>query len=136
MPSEFSALAGRRILAIDDFVGITSLLKDLFEAHGASVVSANTGASAMLLAQMGVFDLVILDLVMPRPNGWDVLELLRRQRPELLARTIVLTGNHFNEDTVRRIAAQNLPAIYKPFDLDDLRRTSCEVLSRDHIAAA
>ena len=137
MDSQWSTLAGKRILVVDDSREITRLLADVLESHGADVTTVNSGGDAMVCLHFGRFDLVILDLVMPEIGGWQVLDFLRRVRPELSTRTIILTAYCYDRQSVRRMESVSLPKLFKPFNLDTLCSTACRVLaSANHPAAA
>jgi len=131
MCADYQALAGRRVLVVDDSPAITSLMKEVFASCGASVFVANDGRQAMLRIQLEPYDLVLLDLKMPAPDGWQVLRFMRRVRSELVGRTILLTGDRYGQDTLRGIDTAALPAVYKPFDVSRLREVACDVLSAD-----
>ncbi len=130
MKDEFRSLAGKRVLIVDDSPHITMLLRDVFGSCGATVAVANSGRDAMVQLQVDSFDLMLLDLVMPEPDGWEVLRFARQIKPDLLERTVLLTGDRYNRHTVRDICDAELPAVFKPFALDDLRAAACDTLFR------
>ncbi len=66
-----------RILLADDDIELCEMLKEYLSAEGFTVVTAHDGETALAKAQAGTFDLVILDVMMPRKNGFDVLRELR-----------------------------------------------------------
>ncbi len=127
--SQHAPLAGRRILIVDDSRQITSLLRDVFASCEARTTGVNNGQTAMVQLQLGAFDLVLLDLVMPAPDGWDVLRFMRSVQPGLLERTILLTGDRYHCGPVRHIGETDIPVVYKPFDVYELRSIACEVLA-------
>jgi len=128
MQNKFHALTGRKILIVDHSTLITSLLSDVFGACGAFVSKANSGQEAMFLIRLENFELVLLDPVMPPPNGWDLLQFMRRIKPELPAKTILLTCDRYGKDASRAIAQAKMPVVYKPFNIDKLRSLACDVL--------
>ncbi|MDP6545895.1 MAG: response regulator [Phycisphaerae bacterium] len=122
MSDSFSVLRDRRILVVDDSVQITSLLDEVFTHCGSTVVTANSGQDAMVMLASESFDLVILDLIMPRPDGRDVLVFMRQARPEILPRTLLLTGDRYhNNSALSGIDESEIQILYKPFDLSLLR---------------
>ena len=123
-----NTLSGRRVLVVDDSVGITSLLKEVFTDADASVTVANEGEQAMRCIVEERFDLVILDLIMPKPDGWDVLERIHRQRPELLRRTLVLTGDRYRPTARQLRDGEGVEMLYKPFDIEELRLKAAAML--------
>ena len=70
-------LNGKRVLVVDDSPEMTSLLAEVFADAGARVTQANRGQDAMDLLAADRFDLVLMDLTMPQPDGWRVLRFVR-----------------------------------------------------------
>src|SRR4051812_10151494 len=68
-----------RILLIEDEPGLVLTLTDLLEAEGYSVVTANDGPSGLAKATGEQFDAIILDVMLPGKNGFDVCKEIRRQ---------------------------------------------------------
>ena len=66
-----------KVLTIDDDSSMTELLGILLRRHGMQVISCNDGARGIELARIENPDLVILDLVMPGTDGWQVCKALR-----------------------------------------------------------
>ena len=128
MNERFEALANKNVLIVDDSIQITSLLFDIFSSCDALVTSANNGRSAMVLVQINDFDLILLDIVMPDPNGWDVLRFIQSLSPHMLEKTILITGHQYNEQTIRYLNNTSAMVIYKPFDVDILRAAACDIL--------
>jgi DNA-binding response OmpR family regulator len=121
MSGSFSILRGRRILVVDDSVQITSLLDEVFTQCGSAVVPVNSGTEALGLLRSDEFDLVILDLIMPPPDGRDILGFMREAKPETLGRTLMLTGDRYHDNAVIGIDDAEIQVIYKPFDISLLR---------------
>lgn len=132
MNSSFNAdpFRGKRILALDDSPEITLLIRQLFDACGASVDCIGDGSEAMALLQMEFYDLILLDLVMPRPDGWDVLSFLQQMQPECVDRTILLTGGQCPGDRVHVRGGKTVPVVYKPFRLETLQQTALRRMQR------
>jgi two-component system, cell cycle response regulator len=68
-----------RILVVDDVAQNVHLLEAVLEAHGYDVVSATDGQTALELAVSAKPDLVLLDVMMPQPDGYAVCRRLRAQ---------------------------------------------------------
>lgn len=66
-----------RILLADDDVELCDMLKEYLAAEGFALVSAYDGQTALEMARGSAFDLIILDVMMPRKNGFEVLRDLR-----------------------------------------------------------
>jgi two-component system response regulator CpxR len=66
------------ILLVDDDTELCEMLKQYLEAEGFSVTTVHDGEQALVSVRTGDFDLVLLDVMMPVMNGFDVLRELRR----------------------------------------------------------
>jgi len=105
------------ILAIDDDSDILQLEKKLLESEGYDVILAADGVYGMELFEEMKPDLVLLDILMPGPDGYQVLELIRQQSR---VPVIMVTGVR-QVDTIAR--ALNLGAddyVMKPFKPGEL----------------
>ena len=86
-----------RILLIDDDETLCALLGEYLEGEGFEVVSAHDGPQGIRLAAQGDWDAVVLDVMLPGMNGFDVL---KRIRPGLDAPVLMLTARGEDTDTV------------------------------------
>jgi two-component system OmpR family response regulator len=123
-------MAGRRILVVDDSREIASLIEDILCDDGAEVRTAHTGSEAMVLLGGEEFDALLLDLTMPKPDGWDVLEFIRKTVPRMFVRTAILTGMCYDRNVARTLQDRGITHMFKPFQVDSLRKTVCGLLSR------
>lgn len=71
-----------RLLLVDDDEKLTRLLRDYLEPLGYHVTVVHTGSEGLASALDSNFDAVILDVMLPGINGFDVLRELRRSRPD------------------------------------------------------
>src|SRR5450759_377746 len=67
----------QRILLADDDVELCEMLKEYLAAEGFALVAAHDGETVLEKARGSAFDLIILDVMMPRKNGFEVLRDLR-----------------------------------------------------------
>jgi DNA-binding response OmpR family regulator len=79
-----------RILVIEDSDPIRSLLRDTLELAGHTVIDARNGHEGLARFQHSTADLVITDMVMPKMEGFEVLQALRRTHP--LVKIIAISG--------------------------------------------
>lgn len=86
-----------QILLIDDDRALCDLLVEYLESEGFSVESVHDGESGMARAMSGDWDAIILDVMMPGMNGFDVL---RRIKPSVSAPVMMLTARGEDTDTV------------------------------------
>ncbi|MCC6260360.1 MAG: response regulator transcription factor [Anaerolineales bacterium] len=66
-----------KILVIDDDTAITELMSMLLKTHGFDVATANSGAEGIAMAQAQEFGVILLDLMMPDIDGWQVCKSIR-----------------------------------------------------------
>ena len=66
------------ILVIDDDIAITELMSMLLKTHGFDVITTNTGAEGINLAKTKNPGVVLLDLMMPDVDGWQVCKAIRK----------------------------------------------------------
>lgn len=107
------------VLVVDDDQALRGLFTTLLTRKGFAVDTANDGRVAYDQLQRHTYSVILLDLMMPDVNGFELLERLRRDSPALLDRVIVMTGA-----SQRAIASLDLSNVWglirKPFDIDQL----------------
>jgi adenylate cyclase len=108
-----------RILVVDDVPENVRLLEAVLEAHGYGVVSATDGQAALELAVSAKPDLVLLDVMMPQPDGYAVCRRLREQDETAVLPVIMLTASEGPEKR-KAIEAGADDFIPKPFNRDEL----------------
>jgi CheY-like chemotaxis protein len=119
----------RKILVADDNANIRKVVKMGFESLGYTVFTAADGRQALELARAEHPDLVILDVMMPEKNGYDVCAEMKGD-PELRAIPVVLlTAKNLEEDQYwgRELGADEY--ITKPYDPEVLERTVEKILA-------
>jgi CheY-like chemotaxis protein len=120
-----------RILLAEDDPSISMLIEAVLGYRGYKVVAAANGEEAVTrYRQEGPFDLVILDLQMPKLDGWGALEQLRAQNPGV--RALALSGLPFEpEDPASKRAGGFNGQLGKPFDNEALLRLVRQLLDSD-----
>lgn len=107
-----------RILIVEDEVYLAQALKTLLERKGFSVELAFDGTAGAEYAETGVYDLLILDVMMPGLNGYELARQLRRRHSAVPI--LMLTAR---SELADRIAGLNAGADYyltKPFEIGEL----------------
>ncbi len=106
------------ILVVDDEPSIRSLLGETLRIAGFNPAMASDGKSALEDIRMRNFDLILLDINMPRISGFETLKEIRRIQPNLPV--IVLSARQEKSDVIEgfRVGADDY--ISKPFDLEEL----------------
>ncbi|MCD9625412.1 response regulator transcription factor [Rhabdothermincola salaria] len=107
-----------RVLVVDDEERITAFVEKGLRKHGFTTMAVHDGDSAVDLARDGDFDLVVLDVGLPRRDGFEVLRCLR-ERGERLP-VILLTSRDGIDDTVRGFDVGADDYLTKPFRFDEL----------------
>lgn len=107
-----------RVLVVDDEEPIRILIQRLLSKHGFSVETASDGAVAIDKIAHEYFDAVVLDLMMPRIDGYTVLRQLIETNPDLIARIVVATA--YPRDVASRQLDEVCQVIIKPFDTMEL----------------
>jgi CheY-like chemotaxis protein len=108
-----------RALIVDDDEPIRVMLAAIVRQQGFQVDTARDGEEAIAKLQNGTYDVILLDLMMPRVNGYDVLRHIGKTNPKLLSRTIVATA--VPEREIQREITQPVYRVHlKPFELPRL----------------
>ncbi len=106
------------IVLIEDEPGIVDFIDRGLRARGFDIRASMDGESGLELALAEQVDLVVLDLMLPRKSGMEVLREISRQRPGLPV--IVLTARGEVEDRVEGLDAGAVDYLVKPFALAEL----------------
>ncbi len=118
------------ILVVDDDIDIVELLKISLESDGFNVHTACDGASGLENAWANVPDLVLLDVMMPHKDGFQVLKELREDARTKAVPVILLTARGQTEDKIRGLDTGADDYITKPFDLREVTARVEAVLGR------
>ena len=121
-----------RVLVVDDDAVLRQTVADALRLAGHEAVESRDGAAAIELATRESFELVILDVNMPRVDGFTVLEKIRRRRPTLPV--IMLSARDEREDVVRGLKLGADDYIRKPFGLEEFSLRVSAVLRRSSTA--
>ncbi len=115
------------ILVADDDQNIRQMIRTLLRRDGHSVTLAKDGAAALAQLQKRNFDLVLMDVRMPRMSGLEVLAKLREQgkRPKV----IVMTADNTPETLLRAVREQAYQYVPKPFGAVQLQEAVNDALS-------
>ena len=106
-----------KILVVDDELGIRDLLSSELSARDYLVVTAADGAEAVERVKNEKFNLVISDVMMPRMNGLELLDALKKLDPDI--EVIVSTGYGTIQTAVNAMKKGAYDFIQKPFNLDE-----------------
>ena len=127
------ALPGARILIVEDEPEFADLLALWVERHGWQPQVARDGAAAIVAFEAETPDLVLLDLSLPRLNGWQVIE---RMRATSLVPILLVTARDAEQDKIRGLGAGADDYVTKPLSFPELMARIEAVLRRADVRAA
>jgi len=113
---------GKRILIVDDEPHILRTLEDLLAAEGYIVYKAADGKKALEQADAMLPDLIILDVMMPKLDGFEVLKRLKKSDKTMDIPIIMLTVKSTTQDVEQGIRLYAEKYISKPFNSEFLLR--------------
>jgi DNA-binding response OmpR family regulator len=108
------------VLLIDDDRCVRSLLAAILNREGLAYELACDGTEAIALLRRRDYDAVVLDLLLPGRNGFDVLRFLKAERPHMLARVVVISAAMESTLSAFDDRARVAAVLRKPFDIIEL----------------
>lgn len=103
-----------KILIVEDDINIQNILRELLIKTNYEVTSAYSGSEALLLLEKDVFDLVLLDLMLPATSGEEIIRKVKN------IPIIVLSAKISSEDKVKCLLSGASDYITKPFNSEEL----------------
>ena len=116
------------ILVIEDDPAVRRGVVDVLEYAGYRTLEAADGHAGMELALKANYRLLLLDLVMPGPSGFDILQAIKRKRPGQAV--IILSARGEENDRVRGLTTGADDYVVKPFSMKELLARVDAVLRR------
>ena len=107
-----------RLLVVEDELAIRTGLVDVFTFHGFDVDYAEDGDSGLQKALSGLYDMILLDVMLPKKDGYEICGAIRqqdRQQP-----VIMLTARNTDEDIVHGLSLGADDYVAKPFSITQL----------------
>lgn len=124
-----------KVLVVEDDAAIRTLVVAALKREPIEVHTAQDGVAAMECMRANVYAVILLDLMMPRLNGYEFLENLDAVRGD--SRPIIIVMTAFDSASLRRLPANRVHAVlHKPFDVErvvDLVR-DCAFVHQDESA--
>jgi signal transduction histidine kinase len=115
-----SPVPAATVLVVDDEPRNVMLLQELLESRGYTVVIASDGEQGLALASERFPDVILLDVMMPRLNGFDVCRRLKENQSTAMIPVLLVTSLDAREDRLAGIGAGANDFIIKPIDTGDL----------------
>jgi putative two-component system response regulator len=109
-----------KILIVDDDESIRDVLGELLQREGYELAFAQDGDQALEVYDRFQPDVVLLDIVMPRMNGFEVCRILKHRPDSRLVPVVLVTGLSQIEDRVRGLECGADDLLIKPFDRAEL----------------
>lgn len=119
-----------KILVVDDIPLNVLLVKKMLQPLGLSTEEAEDGVVAMEIIGKDKPDLILLDLMMPRMDGFEVLRRLRADEATKHIPVIILSALNSNDDVARGIAMGAEDYITKPIIMERLQASVVEQINR------
>ena len=121
----------KKILITDDSPTIVAMIKDLLESAGYSVVTASDGQEALEKAKIEKPDLIILDLMLPKIDGYKVCAMLKFDKNYSKIPIIILTARAGESDKELGAEVHADAYVKKPFDPDTFLVKVKELIKKD-----
>lgn len=119
------------VLIVDDEWNVRNLLRIYLTKNGFKVKEAKNGHEGVQLANQHSFDLIILDLMMPVMDGWEVCQKIRKTKNTPI---LMLTARTETEDKVKGLMLGADDYLVKPFDSEELIARVFALLRRSSIS--
>jgi two-component system response regulator VanR len=116
-----------KILIVEDDISIQALLHDFIQEAGYDIVLAADGVEALAKYSEQAFDLILLDLMLPKIDGYGVCEVIRKKSNVPI---IMLTALDSEQNQIKGLDLQADDYITKPFSMPVLLRKIAAVLRR------
>lgn len=119
-----------KVLIVDDEPSLLQVLKMNLDLEGYETLLAGDGETALRRIESESPDLVLLDIMMPVIDGWEVLRRLELLRLGKIPRVIVMTAKSGGHNLVKAFTLGADDYVTKPFEIDELLETVKAVLAR------
>ncbi len=127
-------MRGEKILVVEDEKSIASLIEQYLAMKGYDVVVADDGDKALSICYETLPQLVILDLMLPTMDGWEVCRRLKKDPTTMDIPIIMLTARRDERDVIEGLELGADDYIKKPFSLSELHARIKSILRRSSSA--
>lgn len=118
--SEINRASGR-VLVVDDVLANVEMLKSLLSREGYTVITASNGQDALEAVTRENPDLVLMDVMMPKVNGYEVCERLKKNPATRLTPVVLITALQEREDKIQGINVGADDFLTKPVNAHELK---------------
>jgi two-component system, NtrC family, response regulator AtoC len=120
-----------KILVVDDDEGVRQVLSQSLQEGGYGVTCAESGERAVAVVRESTFGLVVLDMVLPRVDGLEVLKEITALRPEIPV--VMITGYASVETAIKAMKMGAVDYVVKPFRMEEVELVVAKALERSHL---
>jgi DNA-binding response OmpR family regulator len=120
-----------KILIVDDDKQATDLLQRVLRAEGYEAIAVNDSSIALQTADTANPHLIILDLMMPDPDGFKVCRMLRQNPRFIFTPIIIVTALDDSDSKIVAFGAGADDYLTKPFHIDDLSERIKQLLEKN-----
>ncbi|MBI5562167.1 MAG: response regulator [Deltaproteobacteria bacterium] len=113
-------LDGKTVLLAEDEDIVVDVIREVVGPFVASLDIALDGPDALAMIMRRDYDIILLDIKMPRMNGISLFNYVRDLKPRLLERIIIITGDAESDHVRTFIKNSGCPHLAKPFKIKDL----------------
>jgi DNA-binding response OmpR family regulator len=117
---EETAMEKKKVLAVDDEPNILMSIEFILEMEGYEVYTAHDGEEALEVAKRVRPDVILLDINMPRKDGYEVCRLLREEKDMAGTKVIMLTAKGQTLEKKKGLEVGADEYVTKPFSAEDL----------------
>ena len=121
----------RRVLCIEDDAEMITLIQLILDGHGYEVAGVTSGSQGLAAARMSKPDVILLDLMMPEMDGWEVYRCLKQDAALSRIPVVIVTAKAQNIDRAMALRIAKVDDyITKPFAPQELVERVEAVLSK------
>ena len=120
LPEPARGSAGKTVLLVEDSEPAVIQIKDILEDSGFGLMVATDGLEALGIIAKTIPDAIVLDLMMPGIDGFEVLKTIREAEPTALIPVLILTAKHITKDELSFLKRNNVHQLIQKGDVNRL----------------
>jgi len=123
-------MSKKKILVIDDEEDFSFFIRKNLQRSNYEVIVAANGDDGIRIARASLPDLILLDVMMPGLNGFQVLRKLKEDLRTYAIPVVMLTGKDDDESRAKAAQLKDADYIVKPIEIEELHKRIAEVLTK------
>jgi DNA-binding response OmpR family regulator len=121
-----------KILIVEDEIDITELIRATLMSSSYSITCVDTGTAALAALASETPDLILLDILIPEPDGWEIYKTIRSNADFRNTRVIIMTALLLAPDFLKgKVILPADKVMKKPFELDELVANVKDILEAE-----